>query len=86
MSENVKKVIGVRQVDYDRKQDNKHVHGVLISVATPYKSGEGVGFACAEYYINNANAVDYPIGDIVTLTFDVGYSGKAVCTGVVYAK
>lgn len=75
-------IIGVENVDYDGK--NGHVRGVRLYVQEPIPSDKGSGFKVNNHFIRDANLSDYPLGNIVTLTYHQGFNGP-ICDGAIYA-
>lgn len=78
----VPRLVGIEDASYTA-QDGRFIVGSRIHVVVPFQDGSG--YKASNYFVSKMRPSDFHLGDILTVTFDVGVSGKARCTGVIYA-
>lgn len=82
----VQKIIGVKKVDYQRTSDKKRVTGCELQIASEMAPSEGVGFIVSNVFLFERDYSEFPLGEILTLTYSPGFNGQPRCTGVIYKE
>lgn len=82
----VQKIIGVKNVNYKRSSDGRQVTGCELQIASEMSPSEGVGFLVSSVFLFERNASEFPLGEILTLTYSPGFNGQPRCTGAIYKE